>query len=320
MNPEPSATWKMASVWNAALEERHDRPMTPRAKLWASELGRPPVDLYLKLKGVAYTNPPNARALRKFEAGNVYEWIVSLALKRAGILKDAQKWSEFQYQGLLPVSGKADFIAGGVVDYEKATEFIEFLKRAEIPDVFLRCFDRVILYLKETYPNGLEEMPLEVKSISAYAMDVLEKTQTTNPMHRRQTFHYLKAMNYKKANIIYICRDDLRMMEFAVLNPSHVEDEYKKSIEVISKYYYSEQQPPIEKLIIFDEEYGKFSKNLGVEWSPYLKMLYGFEEPRQYSEIYGKMAPNWNRVIRRVKDGKKITEKNELILKEINEM
>lgn len=317
MNAAPKDEWGMAEVWNAALLEREERPVQSRAKLWASELGRPPIDLFLKMKGTAYTNPPNARALRKFEAGNVYEWIVSLVLKRAGILKDGQKWSEFQYKGLLPVSGKADFIAGGVVDYDKAHEFIDFLKRAEIPEVFLRCFDRVIEYMKATYPNGIEEMPLEVKSISAYAMDLLEKTHTSNPMHRRQTFHYLKSNGYKKALIIYICRDDLRMMEFAVLNPSAVEEEYKSAIEVISKFYYADEMPPKEKLIIFDEEYGKFSKNLGVEWSPYLTMLYEFEEPRQYGEIYGKMATNWNRIMRRVKEGKKMTEKNEAILKEI---
>lgn len=301
MNAAQKPTWGMSDVWNKALTEREERPVTARNRLWASELGRPAIDTYLKMNGIAYTNPPNVRALRKFEAGNVFEWIVSLVLKRAAILKSGQTWCSHQYPGLLEVSGKADFIAGGNIDYKTAHEFIEFLKRAEIPDVFLRCFDRVLNYLKETYPNGVEEMPLEIKSISAYAMDLMERTPKANPMHRRQLFHYLKALNYRKGNIVYICRDDLRMMEFPVFNDAETEQEYKSAIEAVSTYYFKNEQPPLEKLVIFDEEYGKFSKNIGVEWSPYLKMLYGFDEPREYGEIYGKMASSWNRVMKRVK-------------------
>lgn len=312
-------TWGMAEVWNAALLEREERPVSKREKLWASELGRSPIDTWLKMKGTPYTNPPNARALRKFEAGNVFEWIVSLVLKRAGILKDGQKWCEHRYEGLLPVSGKADFIAGGTIDVKAAKDFIEFLERAEIPAVFLRCFDRIIEYLNKTYPNGVEEMPLEIKSVSAYAMDMLEKTRVANAMHRRQAFHYLIANGYEKSLLIYICRDDLRMMEFDVHKTPIEEQSYKNAIETVSKYYYADERPPLEKLIIWDDEYGRFSKNLGVEWSPYMTMLYGFKEPREYSEVYAKQATNWNRVLKRLKEQKKMTEKNEIILKEMRD-
>ena len=88
MNKE---TWGLSEVWNKSLEEQEQRPLSFRDHLWASELGKAPVDLWLKLRAVPPTNPPNPRSLRKFEAGNVFEWIVSLILKRAGILKESQR-------------------------------------------------------------------------------------------------------------------------------------------------------------------------------------------------------------------------------------
>lgn len=311
------SSWGVAEIWNAALIDKEERKLEKRDYLWASEIGNPPIDTYLKMNATPYSNPANERARRKFEAGNVFEWIVSLVLKRAGILKDMQTRFEHQYEGMLRVSGKGDFIAGGAVNIEAAADFIEFLKAAEMPEVFTRCFDRIVDYLSEKYPKGISEMPLEIKSVSSFAMDKLEVQGLPIKRHRQQLFHYMKGGNYPKGLIIYLCRDDLRMMEFAVFNPSTVEDDYKSAIEVISEFYLSGTTPPKEKLICFDEEHGKFSKNLGVEWSPYLTLLYAFETPREYSEIYGKKASNWNRVFKRVMENAKMTDKNLDVLKEI---
>lgn len=309
--------WGIAEIWNAALIDRDERALVPRDYLYASELGAPPIDIYLKMKGVEYTNPANARSLRKFEAGNVFEWIVSLVLRRSGIVKDTQVRCEYQYDDMLSVHGKADFIAGGQVNIDEAYKFIDFLKQTDMPDVFLRCFDRIVTYLQEKYPSGIAEMPIEVKSVSSFAMDKMEKSKAPIARHRLQLFHYMKSQAYPRALILYLCRDDLRMMEFEVTNPSYVEQEYIAAIAQISAFVKADKEPPKERLIMFDDEYGKFSKNLGVEWSPYLTKLYGFQEPREYSEIYGKQATNWNRVMRRVKEGKKMTDKNEIVLNEI---
>lgn len=306
----------MADVWNASLEDQEQRQNSPREKLWASELGGSTIDLYLKLKGTEQSNPPNARSLRKFEAGNIFEWIVSLVLKRAGILVESQKWAQYKYDGLLPVSGKADFIAGSAPDFGEGEKFIQFLQRAEVPDVFLRCFERVLKHIEKKYPKGLENMPLEVKSVSSFAMDLVEKTKQPTKRHRMQLFHYLKSMGYDRGILVYICRDDLRMMEFEILRSSpDVEKEYHDKVAEVSKYYYANEMPPKEKLILFED--GKFTKNFNISWSGYMTMLYGFKEPRDYDEPYGKMATSWNRVLKRLKDGKKVTAKNEEIIKEM---
>jgi hypothetical protein len=309
-----NTTWGFSNIWNKSLEEREERELKVRDNLWASELGKSPIDMWLKLRATPLTNPPNARSLRKFEAGNVFEWIVSLILKRAGILKESQRWSSHQYPGLLQVTGKADFIAGGKIDLEK---FKKEMDNLELPDVFTRAGEKILAYLAENYPEGLEEMPLEIKSVGAFMFEAMERKNSSSKIHRLQAFHYLKSENRPKANLIYICRDDLRMMEFPIFNPSPAEDEYKKAIENISKYHLSGEKPPLEKEIVFDEDIGKFAKNFNVGYSGYLTMLYGYKDQAEFDEKFMPIVSSWNRVLQRVKDKKEMTKKNEEVLEQI---
>src|SRR5262245_51894370 len=106
-------SWAFIDVWNASLI-KPDRDMKPRENIWASEIGYSYIDRYLKMTGVKQTNPPNERALRKFQAGNLWEWVIGFILKRAGILQGKQRSVDFQQPGMLNVTGKLDFIAGGL--------------------------------------------------------------------------------------------------------------------------------------------------------------------------------------------------------------
>lgn len=306
--------WGFAQVWNKSLIETEQRELKERDHLWASELGKSNIDIWLKLHATPLTNPPNARSLRKFEAGNVFEWIVSLILKRAGILKEAQRWSSYQYPNMLKVTGKADFIAGGKPDI---TTWEKEMESLNLPNVFLRAGERILKYFTENYPNGLEEMPLEIKSVSSFMFEALEKNKSSSKNHRLQVYHYLKAENRPKANIVYICRDDLRMMEFPVFINSYVEEEYKNVISEISKYYLSNERPPLEKMIVFSEDLGKFATNFNVGYSGYLTMLYGFKEQMEYDNKYRPIVSKWNRILNRIKKGDKMTAKNLEVLEEI---
>lgn len=306
--------WTFTQVWNKSLEEREERPVKPRSNLWASELGKSPVDIYLKLKGEVPTNPPNARSMRKFEAGNVFEWIVGLVLTRAGILQEGQKWVSYQYPGLLEVTGKADFIAGGMPDFKKAREEISALK---LPDVFERGFKNIIDHFEQNYKNGLHTKVLEVKSLSAFMYDALERTGKASKIHRLQCYHYLKSLNIERGDVVYICRDDLRMMEIPVLLNSEVEEEYKAEIELISGYYQRDEMPPLEKPIVFDKDMKKFAKNFNVAYSGYLTKLYGIENQAQFDDKFVKIVDQWNRVLTRIKQGKDMTDKNKLVLEDV---
>lgn len=307
-------SWTFGQQWNLALEQREQRPTEARARIWASELGGSMVDRYLKLKGVKPTTPPDSRSLRKFEAGNLMEWVVGLVLKRSGIYKDSQEHLEFIYPGCLPVTGRLDFLAGGNVDWDKAQAEV---KELELPEFFGRASSKIIDHLKTTYPTGLKEIVLEIKSVSTMMYDRYEKFGKPNDNHELQAFHYLKAKNMDEAHIVYICKDDLRLLEFTINNPSDIEDRYKKDIETLSNYYLNEEMPPKERPIIWDEQSTKFSANWKVKYSSYLDYLYGISHQSAYEELYEKKIAQWNRVLTRVIQNKELTKLNKDVISEI---
>lgn len=312
-------SWSFQKIWNDSLDiGRPERKLEPRQKIWASELGGSMVDRYLKMKGVAPTNPPNARSLRKFEAGNIWEAIIGYVLRRSGILLEGQEWLEHTYPGLLPVSGKLDFVAGGRPDYDKAFWVLEN-EVSWLPEFVKRATSNIVQYFKEQYPEGLKEIVLEIKSCSAFMYEVYEKKATGSPQHKCQLFHYLKARKMDEGHIVYISRDDARILEIPIFNPSIVEDDYKKDIETLTDFIKSGTQPPLEKPIVFDESFGKFSANWKIAYSSYLTMLYGLENQMSFDEKYKGIAERWNRVLGRIEEKKELTANNLEAIKEMKE-
>ena len=317
---EINKNWTLAKVWNESIEKRSDRPVEARQRIYASELGRADVDIFLKLKGEIPSNPPNARAFRKFAAGDAFEWFVRLVLVRAGIYMASQTPVKTTLPNCLEVSGKLDFIAGGQPRYSEAQEEIDkLIALLELPDVFHQISTNIIEYFKANYPNGLDEKVLEVKSVATYGYERIEKTNKALGGHDLQLFHYANGLQ-KEGAICYICRDDLRMYEIPILpNDQKLLGRYKEKIARVSKFYFDDVQPEIEPIINFDEEMGRFSKNFNVEYSAFLQKLYGFERPDLYDEKFSPLIERWNRVLGRMKEGAKMTDNNLEALKEIAE-
>jgi len=258
MNGEPKMTWGFAGIWNKTLETREERFPTPREHIWAGEMGGGYLDRYLKMKGIIPSNPHTPRTLRKFEAGNLMEWVVELILIRAGILKRTQEWVAYQYPTLLRVTGKLDFLAGGNPDWTKSKEFINSMN---LPEFFSRASGSIIEYLSAAYPNGLKHIILETKSVSAMMWDRYEATGGADN-HKMQIFHYLKAKDMHEGHLVYVSKDDLRIGEYGIYNPSPVERMYRADIEAMTEYVRSQTDPPMEQEILFDTDTGKFSKKL----------------------------------------------------------
>ena len=308
--------WSFMSIWNGVLDRPEMRTTEPRARLWASELYKPDVDIYLKLKGEQPTNVPNARSLRKFQAGNVWEYILKLVLLRSGILKTTQERIEYAHEGCLPVSGKIDFFAGGEIDYAQAEKTIEDLKDEELPFLYETGLALVRAF-KEKYPNGLVEKVIECKSVSVFAFNRIESTGKALPGHDLQAFHYAYGKQ-KEATLVYVCRDDCRIIEIPLMpNDKKLLERYKAKVSRVTSFHAESVEPPKEPLVLFDEDLCKFSKNLGVEYSSYLTKLYGFKEPAEYDEATKGKVMRWNRVIGRIKRNEKMTENN---LEALNEM
>lgn len=244
-------------------------------------------------------------------AGDTFEWIVSTILIRAGIKFTTQDKVSYQFPGLLRISGKIDFIIdpdsqGDIEIDDKMPEFMKTLIAS-------------IGENKKKYPKKI----IEIKSLGSFVFEGLLAQDNPKTHHMYQTWVYAESKNLS-ADIIYICRDDLRIQQYSIDGiMADLETLVRKDVEEITHYYNSQTPPPIEKLIIFEN--GKFSKNWKVEYSPYLSMLYKytkideegnktetyFTEPMEYYEWASSIVSGFNRVVQRIKDGKPLTKKNE---------
>lgn len=308
--------WTLSKVWNESLDQQEKRPVEARDRMWASELGKADIDIYLKMLGTDMTNPPNPRAMRKFEAGNIWEWIMELILRRCGIYKDSQEYMRTKIEGCVEVSGKLDFIAGGKVNYDQAEALVnEF----HFPAMFTRAITNVLEYFKVNYPNGLDDKILEIKSVSSFGFDKVERTGTPLAGHDLQLFHYLNKKQLDGA-IVYISRDDCRMIEIFVSKDDPIlKQRYEEKVRKVSKFYFDKEQPPLEPKILFDETDLRFSKNFNVEYSSYLTLLYGFTDQQDYDDKVSPSVERWNRVLGRIREGKEMTANNEEALAEMAE-
>lgn len=299
--------WSITPAWNAAVS-RNLKPLTPRDYIYASELGGATIDTVLKMKAVPFTNPPNDRSRRKFFAGNIFEDILYLAVLRCGVVIETQTHCRHQYDGLLMVSGRCDFIVGGKIERDKS---IENIKSMNLSEQMEEVSINVVNTLADTYGDvQLDKYILECKSVSDFMFSKIEAGGPLNH-HVMQAFHYQKSIGLP-ARIIYINKDDCRTMEFDL--PDNSENLYRNEIEKITKAYHSEAEPEHE--LIFE---GKISKNWRVEYSNYLTYLYRYETPFEYTEKWDKKIARWNRVLTRIKSGSKMTDDNKQALEEVKE-
>lgn len=310
--------WSFYRIWNeSVVAGREERQPKTRENIWASELGGSMLDRYLKMTGVAPSNPFDERSLRKFDAGNIWEWIIGTVLKRAGILMDSQGWVTYQYDGLSPVTGKLDYLAGGTPDWDKARESVLAL---ELPAFIVTRAKAIVDALSEKFPAGLKPIVLEIKSCSQFTFDKYERTSGFDPKHRLQLFHYLISKDMDEGHIVYICKDDSRMIEIPVFNTPEVEAEYKKDIETITNAVRYRSAPTKEKELIWADDTLRFAANWKVEYSPFLTLVYGYTDGMQFREKYDKKVAQWNRVLARCVKGDKMTPLNLEVIAEIKQM
>lgn len=304
-----SNSWALSQVWNDSLNTDRPREMVARDYIYASELGGSYYDRYWKMKGRKPTTPPNLRAQRKFEAGNLTEWVVLQILKRARVLYDTQGTVNSE-DTQLSVHGRYDYLAGGMPQQ---------VELDDLPDVLADISLTTIEGLIKKYPKGLADQGLELKSCSSFMFDKYEKTPNT--MHALQSFHY--AYNTGKPwHLVYLCKDDLRMAEYVILPKSkRWEELYLSDIRMMAEVIQlneEEIKALKEPLLAYDGETHKFSKNWKIEYSNYLTD-YGFERPDLYSDIASKLARRINGVVKHILNGKELSKVNLKTLKEVYE-
>ena len=325
-------SWSFAKLWNEAALSLPERPLQKRNYIWASELGLGFCDRYLKMHAITPTNPPNDRSRRKFVSGDIWEWLIGLVLTATGVLKEKQLRGEVELPGCLRVSGKIDFIAGGVIDWEKAKH--EIMKMQQVFDVSLEDTPRFIAHAvshiicrmeKEYGSKPLKEMIIENKAISAFMANKIESGGKAMPHNVLQTSHYLIANPLiSEAKLNYICKDDNIMYEFSIERERKLMQFYRDDVTKMTEIYNASDHsrplktmPAPEPEVLFDQNAFRFEKNFRVEYSNYLTLIYKYKTPEDYRMTWQKKVTDWNRVFKRCVKGENITPANRTIITEV---
>lgn len=312
-----------------------DRDLVPRNYLFASELGKSDIDVYLSMNAVAYSNSPGVRARGKFSMGNFFEGAIQNAFRRLGLLVELspdEKRVRGQIHGLIDVSGKIDILLNGT----KTPEDLKRIKAETERKLSLLIYDdpfieeelkitiRIIEgFLAQRKTISFSNQILEIKSSSLMGFSGIIENNTPHDSHGMQAGFYArynKKWNQKSAIILYMCKDDARFQLFEISGSKN--DKYQKMLmeswKRKSKNYLDKKQPEKEPLIVVEN--GKFKLNFNVMYSNYLTMLYGFKHQEEYREAYSGKIGSWNRVITRMAKEEKMTKSNEEYIKEMEEM
>lgn len=285
----------LRDIWNESLI-RTDREPVAREYLWASQLSHAPIDIWLALRGTPHSNVPNERSKRKFMSGSFHEHMVSMAMMRAGVMTERQDevWTNFD----IAVKGRGDFVLTGKFNFDQA---VGDIKRMMLPKEMEEMFLKICSKMREVY-DGCEIEPsvFEIKSVAEMTMTRIEKIGKPLESHILQTCHYKIGRQLNDGVVAVLCRDDLRLFEYHVTKAD--EKRYVERVNELAAIVKSNKQPPLEEQIIFDEVMGKFSKNLKIEYSNFLTLMFPqYERPDMYSDAVKPMVAKWNRVLARLK-------------------
>lgn len=321
--------WSFSDLMNESIRCLPERPLVKREHIWASEITSDYCSRYLRMHAHAQTNPPNDRSRRKFISGHIFEWIVQLILTMTGVLKEKQLHGTVELPGMLRVTGKLDFIAGGLVDWEKAKAEVETIKKlfavsiGDMPPIVFHSIERILFRMEQMFTRvPLKEYILECKSVSAFVSDLMEKTQKPRPKHSFQILHYEIANKMNDGQLLYINKDSFYCHQFEVTPTKQLLKEYKTDVAQMTEYIkgsgknYLKNQPPKAPEVLFYEDEYRFAKNTECEYSPYLTFLYGYKDFDEFNEKWKKPVASWNRTFKRCVQGANMTALNKAVVDE----
>ena len=245
------------------------------------------------MKGLQPTNPYESRVLRVFAAGNEFHFLIQKVFEKIGILKNKEQLVVIpETEKTLKVLGYYDLLLGGLTDWNEARERVKEYGFSEfIQDISFK----VIEYLEREFPEGLNDLVCEVKSINSNAFWAKKDFIGTGyPHHKLQLYTYLRGLNLSEGRLLYISKDDLSLREGIIFQPSEgLEEEWQNDVAKMTYYYRNDIIPPKEEDCVFNKERNKFEVNWRMARSPYL------------TKITGKSKEDWEKGIKKI-----INEKN----------
>ena len=311
--------------WNQVVRKNFGNQAKARDYISFSDLGKPFIDRFYKMKGAEPTNPFDERTLRIFDAGHVMEFIVLRALTMAGLLHQKQKFVDIPAtEKSLKLLGYLDSTIGGFVDFDYQEKII----RDHLTEYKLNLDDQlleqkaiqIIRGFKESHPKGLvEEMLVEVKSINSMAFWAHKKRNANGDFsgyehNKLQTYGYMKATGLSHGTLLYISKDDFVLEEVpVVLGDKQLEVAFNEDIRKMTEYIKNDIVPDKEPEIIFNQEKEVFEINWKVKRSSYLTKIYGYRDQDQLEEKHHGLVLDINRALRHLRDSKVVDADKELI-------
>jgi hypothetical protein len=268
---ETNGNWNLKDLVCDLLGATAQSQPQPRAEIWASDLGKPYIDRWLQMKGVAYSNPPTGEALRTFFLGKQIELGIGQMLTRCGIASRSQERLTLEVQGCLPVVGRPDLIAE-VQDWEALRAA---LSRGNGHDPEEGHERLALSQLLDTWqaraPQGLPLTAFEVKSLNSYAFKhhrSAEGLSNAYPHHKLQLYTYLRALALDEGHLIYVARDTGWIEELVVRPTQELEQAWLEDVAQMTEYFIKDRRPPLEPLQVDGRD------NWRVSYSRYRDYLY----------------------------------------------
>ncbi len=307
----------ISEIFNDAFCKESTRLYQPRERIFASELGYSYYNRYLEMTCTPISNPPNEIARRKFASGRMVEAFIVLCLKELGVLVSEEKPIKL-LEGVdnLEVSGRLDAVIGGIFKEQEIESSLQHLAWLPFFELLVDASKKFAERYKEI---EFERLGMEIKSCSSWTYARVEETNKPLHHHALQAFHYALHENIP-FGVTYFDKDSARMQtKFVYPDDKELAKLYYEDITKMTYYIRNKICPPKDNLIEQDLNNLKCSTNFNVEYSKFLTHSYGFETKQAYRDEVTPKILKYNRVIKRVLDGEKLTEKNRLVLLEMKD-
>lgn len=339
MSNAPESQWSVQTIWNETVDVERREPKI-RDYISFSDIGKKDYwSRYMKMNGVPESNPFDPRVLRIFQAGDEFHNLIKTVFKKAGIFINSQ--DDLDSMGMLQMSeipatektlkqyGAYDALVGGKVDRDKA---LEWVAHSDLSPYVKVKVNRLIDTLTERFPNGLQPLLYEVKSVNSQAFWGRKNyLQEAYPHHQLQAFGYLRANHTSpkaldmvrkagvevesidEARVLYVSKDDLTMAEFPIRFDNQViADKYDRDILEMSYYILNKVEPPKPQYVIFNPRKthsftdkkikykvkGCYEVNWEVSRSPYFTLMTGFKTEKEFQESVKEELKEKNKAIK----------------------
>ena len=244
-----------------------------RAEIWASDLGKPYVDRWLQMKGVPYSNPPTGKELVTFFLGKQIELGIEQMLTRCGIAFKTQDRLTTRAKESLPVVGRPDLVIE-VTNWQEVVAVVDE-QVSERPtrhdDPQRQALKGLLALWQRRCPEGLLPTVFEVKSLNSAAFRYHrghDGLSNAYPHHRLQLYTYMRSLDLAEGHLVYVARDTGWIEEVVIRPTEGLEEAWLQDVETMSRYYRSEERPPLEPLKVEGKD------NWRVNYSRYKDYLY----------------------------------------------